>query len=179
MRRKEEEGGMQFEEGIKIMSEIGNISPHIIKSYDSNTGGAQNVLKNIDSLYWEDVERICIEIRRKFYYPIQNSINSRYFKSETHGWQSWTCDMWALNFSLWNRGIKTAITDKLDFSWATNDWNTYLMKPIYHNAGALKDSGLFYKGNWIHKSPIGVEIPDSPPNSASAAYIQAIRDVTE
>lgn len=179
LRRKEIEGNIPQHEAIGKLAEIGNISIELIESYNDNTGGAQCLLKGIDATFWEDVERQVLEIRKAFYFPIQGSLNSKYFQSEDKGWQSWCADMWALNFALWSRNIKTAVTDKLDFSWATNTWQEYLNKPIFHNAGALKNSGLFYKGSWLNKSPIGQEIPDSPPNSASAAYIQAIRDVIE
>lgn len=178
MRRKEEEGGMLEEEGIKEMAEIGGITAEIIKSYDGNTGGAQNILKNINSEYWQDVEKMCADIRRKFWYGVKESINNKYFTSEASGWQSWTCDMWAVNFALWKRGIKTQITDKLAFSWATDTWDVYLQKPIMHNAGITSSkTGLFYKGEWINKSPIGQNLPNPPLNSASRAYINAINDV--
>jgi len=179
MRRKEDQGGMVPEEGVKIMAEIGEITLEIIKSYDGNTGGAQNILKNIDAEYWEDVEKMCIKIREKFFFGVQGSINNKYFKSENDGWQSWTCDMWALNFALWKRNISTSNTPKLDFSWATSLYEEYLKKPIFHLAGATRGTlGTFYKGAWIDKSPIGSpELKEPLKNNASWIYWKAIKDV--
>ena len=52
-----------------------------------------------------------------------------------------------------------------------------LQKPIYHNAGATRDKPeLFYKGDWINKSPIGEDITTKA-GSASAQYVNAITDV--
>jgi hypothetical protein len=85
--------------------------------------------------------------------------------------------MWGLNFALWQRGIPTKVTDKLDFSWATDDIETFKKKPIFHNAGALPKSGLFYKGAWINKWPLANPSLEFPPqNTASYEYVKAIKE---
>lgn len=177
LQRKEKQGNIPDNEAIKTMANIGGITPDIIKTYDRKTGGAQCILKGIDSAFWEDVERQCLDIRTAFCYTVPNSINKRYFKSENEGFQSWCADMWALNMALWNRGKETNITPLLDFSWATNDYETFKRKPIYHNAGATAQTPeLFYKGNWINKCPFGQELKVKP-NSASEQYVKAIQEV--
>lgn len=149
-----------------------------MQGYDRKTGGAQYILKGIDYTFWEDVERMCVEIRKKFYYNILGSVNNKYFKSENAGFQSWCADMWAVNFSLWKRGIQTDVTPLLDFSWATDNWETYTKKPIYHNAGALNMHGnLFRKAKWIEESPIGKSLGLPPKDSANRAYVLAIQEV--
>jgi hypothetical protein len=179
MRRKEEQGKMAEHEGVSIMAEIGGISINTIKNYDKRTGGAQSILKGVDSDYWKDVEDMSMEIRKKFFYNIEGSINRKYFPSESAGWQSWTCDMWALNFALWKRGKKTEVTPALDFSWATDSYQTYLRKPIFHLAGATKgNNGMFYKGAWIDKSPLYKPHKVNKDN-ATYAYIQAMAEVKE
>jgi len=177
LRSKEIQGNIPEDEAVQAMADIGKISIDIIKSYTKKTGGAQCILKGVDSEFWEDVERQCIEIRKKFWFNSPNSINKKYFSDENKGFQSWCADMWALNMALWNRGKVTNVTPLLDFSWATNDYETFLKKPIYHNAGATPQTpDLFYKGYWIHKSPIGQEITTKI-NSASEQYIKAIQEV--
>ena len=177
LHRKELQGGIQNYEAIEEMARIGGITPEIIKSYDGKTGGAQYILKGVDYKFWEDVERMCVDIRKSFIHSIRGSINERYFKTENLGFQSWCADMWAVNFSLWKRGIKTDVTKELDFSWATDSAEVYHQKPIFHNAGADNTQpGVFYKGAWISRSPIGEDIKASP-NSASYYYVQAIKEV--
>lgn len=177
LRRKEIEGNIPENEAIKVLCDIGNITVGTLKSYSSKTGGAQYVLKGIDGDFWRDVERQVLEIRRAFYYAIPNSINKRYFQNESAGFQSWCADMWAVNMALWSRGRTTDITEELDFSWATDTRDTYLKKPIFHNAGALPTSdGIFYKGKWINKSPIGKSHAVKK-DSASYYYVQAIMAV--
>lgn len=177
LRRKEKEGKMLENTAIEILACIGGIKVDKIKEYTGKTGGAQCILKNVDAKFWEDVENQVLLIRKAFSYNVKDSVNRIYFKSEAAGFQSWCADMWALNFALWKRGKVTDVTKELDFSWATDSYETYLQKPIYHNAGATRDKPeLFYKGNWIDKSPIGEDITTKV-GSASEQYVKAIKDV--
>jgi hypothetical protein len=54
-------------------------------------------------------------------------------------------------------------------------------KPIFHNAGATHPAtppdNIFYKGEWIDKSPIGVDLPLPKEGSASRKYVEAILSV--
>lgn len=176
--RKEEQGNIPNNEAIKEFARIGGISTDIIKSYEGNTGGAQCLLKGIDSQFWEDVERMCLDIRHSFSSIVKGSFNQRYFKSEEEGFQSWCADMWALNFSLWKRGIITKVTFFLDFSWATDSYETYLKKPIFHNAGADgQNPKVFYKGAYINKNPFTDPSLPCYDDMASSVYVKAIREV--
>jgi len=177
--KKEQEGKIPDNLAIKKLAEIGSISVDTIEKYDKKTGGAQTILRNIDSQFWQDVEDMCLEIRKSFTYGQPDSINSRFFPNENAGFQSWCADMWALNFAQWKRGQETNITKELDFSWATDSMETFEKKPIFHNAGALPNNteGVFYKGKWITASPIGKNLPLPPKNKASRMYVLAINEV--
>jgi len=177
LRNKENQGKIPEDEAVKKLCEIGNVSLDTFKSYKGKTGGAQCILKNIDSEFWKDVERQCIEIRKAFAYGQPDSFNTKYFSSEAAGFQSWCADMWAVNMALWSRGKVTDVTKELDFSWATDTTETYMKKPIFHNAGATgAQPGIFYKGRWIKDSPIGKHHPVKE-DSASAFYVKAINEV--
>lgn len=177
LKRKEIEGNIPENELVNLLEKIGNLSPNTIKNYNNKTGGAQTLLKNIDYKFWEDVERLSMDIRVKLFHGIPNSINTKYFKDENSGVQSWCCDMWALNFALWKRNIKTDVHKELDFSWASDTNETYLKKNIYHNTGASSSKdGTFLKTEWINKSPIGINLPINE-NSASKYYVEAINNV--
>lgn len=177
LRRKEIEGNIPENEAIKVLCDIGNVTVETMKSYCDKTGGAQCILKGIDGDYWRDVERQVLAIRRAFFYGSSSSINRKYFPTENAGFQSWCADMWAVNMALWSRNKVTDVTPLLDFSWATDNKETYLRKPIFHNAGVTRQSeGLFYKGDWINKSPIGKPHLVKK-DSASYFYVQAINEV--
>ena len=175
--RKEDEGKIPNHEALNLFATLGGITPETIQSYDGNTGGAQSILKGINAEFWQAVESITMQIRTSFFYDVEGSINRRYFPHEAAGYQSWACDMWGLNFALWQRGIPTSTTDELDFSWATDSLETFHRKPIFHNAGALPKSGLFYKGSWIDKWPLdNPEVKFPPENTASNEYVKAIKE---
>lgn len=177
LRRKEEEGNIPENEAIQVLCEIGKVSVETLKSYSGKTGGAQYILKGIDGDFWRDVEEQVILIRKAFFYNIPGSVNNKYFSSEAAGFQSWCADMWAVNMALWNRGKITDVTPDLEFSWATDNIETYERKPIYHNAGATgSQPGVFYKGAFINKSPIGKKHAVKK-DSASYFYVKAIGEV--
>lgn len=188
LRRKEDQGKIPENEAVSKLCQVGNVSLETFKSYTSKTGGAQYILKGIDHTFWQDVETQCLKIRRAFAHKDehnikkdpnnvllqQNSINSLYFPNESAGFQSWCADMWAVNMALWSRNKITDVTPKLDFSWATDNTETYLKKPIYHNAGSTgTQPGVFHKSKWIKESPIGKTLSVKK-SSASYHYVLAI-----
>lgn len=182
LRNKEKQGNIPEHEAINKMCEIGGIDLEIIQSYTGKTGGAQYVLKNIDYTFWEDVEKMCLQIRKSFTHKelipeLEQSINSKYFQSENAGFQSWCADMWAVNFSLWKRGIKTDVHKELDFTWATDKADKWFENKIYHDAGA-GSKGLFIKSAWNNVSPVGKNISVLS-SFASFHYVEAIKKVKD
>lgn len=191
LRDIEKKGNIPEDEAIGVLCQIGNISLETLKSYTGRTGGAQYILREVDGDFWRDVERQCLEIRLAFTHVsspdvqktslnkqrLANSINTKYFVHEHAGFQSWCADMWAVNMALWSRNKVTDTTKELDFSWGSDNRETYLKKPIYHNAGVTgPNNGQFYKAKWRDKSPIGLVHPVNK-NSASYFYVQAINSV--
>ena len=172
--RKEKQGNIPEEEVIKGLAKIGRITPDIIKSYKGNTGGAQYILKNIDHTFWEDVEKMSLQIIEYLSFN-RRGINKKYFKTESEGFQSWCADMWAVNFSLWKRGLKTSTHKEMAFTWATDPYNRWFENKIYHDAGA-GIRGLFKKGEWVNKSPVGRNISVLK-SFASHHYVEAIKKV--
>lgn len=118
------------------LSEMCGISRDICTENNNRTGGAQYLLKNIDSTFWRDVTSKCRIIRRFLCYDL-GGVNRRFFPSENKGIQSWCADMWAVLWTLWERQQETQTPKELDFCWATDTierWdNTY----IYHDAGVV------------------------------------------
>jgi hypothetical protein len=179
LRRKEDQGKIPENEAVQRLAEIGGVTVETFKSYAGKTGGAQCILKGIDGDFWRDVERQVIQIRKAFKHGEPDSINTKYFASESAGFQSWCADMWALNMALWSRNKVTDVTPLLDFSWATDSADTYLKKPIFHNAGANgSQPGVFHKAKYIHESPIGKPLVVKK-DSASYYYVQAIKEAAK
>jgi hypothetical protein len=177
---KEIQGNIPNNEAIELMCSIGGISKEILQSYTGKTGGAQYILRGIDHTFWGDVYSISLEIRKKFTHTTVlpnniDSVNTKYFKDENSGFQSWCADMWAVNFALWKRGIKTDVHKELDFTWAVDKAEKWFENKIYHDAGATQ-KGIFNKGAWKNDSPIGKNV-GTLQSFASKYYVEAINKV--
>lgn len=125
------------------------------------SGGAQYLLKNIDSKFWAHIFDRCIDIKTYL-----SSINQEYFRGETveerenNGFQAFCADMWAILFSLWGEGKMVITPEEMDFAHATDRIEKWYRKGIYHDAGAPrgphivdgKEYLLFYKkGQYVEK----------------------------
>jgi hypothetical protein len=157
------------------MCKEANISPNLVKINQQNSGGAQYLLKNINSTYWEDCEKTCVslynymcEYERK--YPVDHHI------------QKWTADMWAVLWNYWKIGGVTKIHTELDFSWATDSMDQYKSKNIFHLAGVSGETSKdrFYKAQYTNKNVIDEYIGDNTifnhiiPTSATYGYTRVI-----
>lgn len=104
-------------------------------------GGAQYLLKNVSSEFWDRVLSSSIVIK---YYL--HTINQKYMKGSTaqdkenNGFQSWCADMWAVLFNLWKDGHHTQTPSELNFSWATDPISKWDTTYVFHNAGIAADS---------------------------------------
>lgn len=131
----------------ELCSIIG-ISREIAVTNNLHSGGAQYLLKNVDSYFWQKVMNDTMIIRRYLLH-----INNMYFKNESEGFQSWCADMWAVLWNLWLRDQQTFVVPELDFSWSTDPIEKLNRTTILHNAGIVSENGngypAFYKGKYI------------------------------
>jgi len=153
------------------MCSIVNIDPLKVSNNENKSGGAQYLIsKNtpLDFHFWNKVEMDSVTL---FNY-MQNT-KTKF--SKNHPIQSWTSDMWALLWNLWLRNYDTEIHNELNFSWATShisDWNK---NTIYHNAGVTGDrNDLFFKGNYIKKSPFNENFNNISKEFCSYKYVEEI-----
>ena len=139
---------------LNKMADITKINIEVIKTNQKNSGGAQYLLKNIDTEFWEQVETDSNNLYKlmkdyEIKYPICNHI------------QKWTADMWAVLWNCWKSGSKTLIHSELSFSWAPNKVNNkvtgYKNHNIFHLAGVSgkfyeSNKDYFFKGNYQNKN---------------------------
>ena len=129
----------------EVTSLIG-ITRQVAEANVEHSGGAQYLLKNIDSSFWSKVMNDCILIRTYL-----QKINREFFKSETDGFQSWCADMWAVLWNLWMREQETKVVKELDFAWASDPISKLDNCTILHNAGIVSENmghSCFYKGKY-------------------------------
>ncbi len=123
------------------------ITREICESNNLHSGGAQYLLKNIDSKFWSKVITDCLNITL-----FLKNINKEYFENESKGFQSWCADMWAVLWNLWGREITTQVVPEMEFAWSTDHISKLDKVGIMHNAGIVSnmqgDIPVFYKGNY-------------------------------
>ena len=83
--------------------------------------------------------------------------------------------MWAILWTAWKRGKQTIVANELDFTWATDPIEKWYLNSIFHNAGVVNNSsGMFYKGDYINKSPKDSNL-SLDPKKASYNYYQMLQ----
>jgi len=158
------------------------ISRGICAENNSGCGGAQYLLKNIDSTFWEDIEIGSYRLRRFLSYDL-GGLNKTYFPSEELGFQSWCADMWALLWNLWKRNIQTVTPQLMDFCWATDEIEKWGSSAIYHDAGvgSKNESFLFNKRKpeYVYGSnlPYMSDLSHVSPHYCSSGYVSHINEV--
>lgn len=152
---------------FKEMCSIVGVDPKIVEENDVNTGGAQYIMKNINSEFWD---KVYID-SENLYNHMRNTSN---IYNPDHPIQAWTADMWAVFYNALYYGHKVRIDNDLKFSWATDKLNAWKSNYIFHNAGVVGgDKNNFSKIDY-QVSPFNKEIPQFK-NSATTFYIDEIK----
>lgn len=174
------------EDILNKMCEIVNIDKQIIKNNELNNIGAQYVMKNVNWMFWNNVERDCenlfkeiTELSNQKVQEDRHTMPKDATKVSYHPLQIWCADMWALLWNAWKLGIQTVCHDDLSFSWGTSTEEEYFKYNIFHNAGVVTDAdGLFYKANYMNKLPYNENL-NIKPNTASWHYWNDIQKVAK
>ena len=162
------------EDVLNKMCEITSINKRVIIDNEKNCIGAQYLMKNVTSEYWERVESDSEQLFKEI--TDMNNIK----KAETpeyHELQIWTADMWAVLWGAWRLGFETKVHENFDFCWATSNVDKFNSSNIYHNAGVVSGKdGLFYKGDFRDKLPYdsAMEINE---DKASKKYYEWVQEV--
>lgn len=135
---------------LEEMVDVVGIEIDCVRNNQDSSGGGQYIIKETNSENWYKI----YEDSNKLYDTMLNYQNR--FPINPGQIQFWTAEMWSLLWNLWCFGKETKIIKELDFSWATDNIETYNKKPILHMAGVtdnLKGS-KFYKGDYISVNPL-------------------------
>ena len=130
----------------EVTSLVG-INREICERWVNDSGGAQYLLKNINSSFWEKVLTDCIVIKRYL-----SNVNKEFFESENKGFQSWCADMWSVLWNLWLLDHETKVVPEMEFAWSSDHINKLERTGILHNAGIVSNSQgeipTFFKGHY-------------------------------
>lgn len=132
------------------MCSIIGIDNKIPKIMQSNSGGAQYLMKNVNSEFWEKVENDSESLYKFFNNdePIKLKLNPSY-----HPIQKWTSDMWSVLWNAWFFEHETKVDKYFNFTWATDTIEKWDENLIYHNAGVVGPGEQFFKGQYINTLP--------------------------
>jgi hypothetical protein len=158
------------------MCDIIGINSIVPKLMNSNSGGAQYILKNIDCEFWEKVEKDC----EKLYSEINELNNLKKQQDPSyHELQIWCSDMWSVLWNGWLRGNETKVVKEMDFSWATDSEERFNQTNIFHNAGVTCScGGKFYKANYRDSLPYNLDLRIKE-GMASYKYYQEIQETAK
>jgi hypothetical protein len=130
----------------EVMSLVG-VEKNVAIENNEHSGGAQYLLKNIDSAFWNKVMNDSMLIRTYL-----QGVNKEFFENENKGYQSWCADMWAVLWALWFRDKTVRVVPELNFTWSTDPISKIKTHAILHNAGIVSvKQGIwpaFYKGKY-------------------------------
>jgi hypothetical protein len=159
------------------MCEIVQINPLIPRLMNSNSGGAQYLMKNVDWRYWEKVE----QDSEKLFKEITELNNQKKTNDpKYHELQIWCADMWAVLWNGWLAGNETKVIPEMDFSWVTDASSRWNETTIYHNAGAVSgDNGIFYKALYMNKLPYNLDIEKFDKEKNCYNYVLEIKETSE
>lgn len=164
---------------FETMCNIAGVSKELVEENEANSGGAQYLMKGIDHLFWRDVKFVSLDLY-KYMMERENEERQTLTEEELRIYnpvQKWCADMWAVFWCGLKRNAEIRISDELSFSWGStygqDEWNKH---KIYHNAGVVnnQDGKVFYKGEFIDKSPFDVDLSGIDPNHNTFNYVQAI-----
>jgi len=151
------------------MCNIIGIDPLIPKLMNSNSGGAQHIVKNTTYEYWDKVENDSIKLYKYF-----NDIEPQW-EGEGEPIQKWTAGMWSLLWNAWLFGNETRVDKRLDFCWATDPIKDWYNVSIFHNAGVVDNlTAQFYKGAFQEEYPYGIDPTNYSKSYCSYNYVNEI-----
>lgn len=144
------------EDVYQRMLDIVGIDGIIPKICNTNSGGAQHLIKNSTYSFWNKVEKDSIRLYKMF-------CDTEHLYQKKHEVdypiQKWTAGMWSLLWNAWYFGNEVKISDKLSFCWATDRIEFMEDKQFLHNAGVTEMAqNLFFKGGYTNRLPYGLNL---------------------
>jgi hypothetical protein len=157
------------------MCRIVGCHPFLIRDRQSQSGGAQYLMRGVDFQFFDKMERDC----ERMYREVTDLNNKKkQLDPKHHELQIWCTDMWCLLWGAWMRGYDTHVSPALEFCWATDPLEKFEKNYIFHNAGVTKaGEGFFYKGLYTNSLPYQDERYPINPQSASSKYHELLMEV--
>ena len=162
------------EDVYQRMLDIVGIDGSIPKICNSNSGGAQHLIKHSTFAFWNKVEKDSIALYRMFCETEHLYVNKH---PNDYPIQIWTAGMWSLLWNAWYFEKEVKVSNDLAFGWSTDSVHILHNRQFLHNAGVTSDrTDLFYKGNYTNRLPYNLDLKFNK-EFASNLYYEAIQKV--
>lgn len=153
---------------VKMCKAVG-ISTQIVDQNRHTGGGVTYFIKHfnyLDYYFWDKVEKDSVAL----YKMMLVTVNKDSYI------QILTANKWALLWNLWLIGYDTKPSDELSMTWADSPIEESKNHNLYNNAGVLEEqrSYLFYKGDYVYKSPFGEDFTYVSDKFCSIKYVEEI-----
>lgn len=163
------------EDQLSKMADIVSIPLDTIKDNQKSSGGAQYIMSGATAEYWKKV----YEDSDKLYKFLDLKSKTEVEIPGTYLIQKWCAEMWATLWNIWFFKHETQVNKELDFCFATAPISDYFKCKILHNAGVTQSDKdrMFFKGEFINKSPFEADLDYVNPNFCSYQYKVAVEKV--
>jgi len=158
-----------------------DIDPEAVIQQDTNAGGAQYILTDTDSAFWEKIEYystvIFKTIKDNYFIHREAFINEKGGGTSDYiGIQAWCADMWAMLWVGVKLGFKITIHKELDFCWPRESLDRYYDTKILHNSGISEVDSfrLFYKDYYRQHHPYFDNFQLISQDVCSIKYVDAL-----
>lgn len=168
----QQKGNDIYEDMCTIIG-IDKLVPRVM---NSNSGGAQYIIKGEGFAFWDKVEKDSVKL---YSYFCKREVYDTEKMKPHYPIQKWTAGMWSLLWNAWLKGYETKVDERLNFGWSTNHISDTEKYWILHNAGVSSgDKGLFFKGQFVNELPYNKEL-NLDPNRASFYYWQEVQETAK
>lgn len=163
---------------FQAMCSIVGIHPMLVCQKDKQAGGAQYIMHGIDYKFWDKVEADCEMLFTEI--TMMNKAKKAH-NPDYHEVQIWCADMWAVLWNGWMRGYQTEIIPEMDFTWSPDPAEKWDVSYIFHNAGVTDadKERFFYKGEFHHKLPYGIDGSTYDKTKAGYKYFELIQQTAQ
>ena len=136
------------------MCSIVGIDKQLVIDNENGSGGAQKLMKGIDSAYWRSVYNDSIAL-----YKGMEELSRIKKEGDPYGLQIWCASMWSELWNGWKRGANIIVPKEFNFCWATCSSEKWYDVSFFHNAGVPNaNQGMFFKADYIDKFPFNSDL---------------------
>lgn len=166
--------GSAGNEIFESMCNIVGVCSKTVENNNSNSGGAQYILKNTTTEFWNKIEKDSESLYNLL--ELHNRQNGYCQKDNgPANIQSWCADMWAIWMNALALQKTFRIHDSMTFSWVNSHSSEIKYNQIIHYSGSVakSDKTLFRKSNYKHYPPFFEDL--STIDNSTCSYL--LRDL--